>query len=108
MFFAGDIMNYSKRMAVYRYRSELLAMSHACKDTSENRCVYLNIDGGAQKRPREIGRMLHKLGGIHAMKDVGMFIQKSTKVYNNGIVADCWSDSRMLDICWDGIGEWKC
>ena len=87
-----------KRLAI-TLTEELVDMSDMNNDQGEERCVYLD-----NKRAKEIGFMLNKAGGFDLMHTVAYLVNDYLRKKR-----EWWqrSDSRELDICWNGIGEWK-
>lgn len=71
---------------------KLLSLSLIDNNLIPDRCVYL---GGNREITRAIGQELHRIGGSELMSFVA-----------NELVP--FFDSGELDICWDGIGSWRC
>lgn len=74
---------------------------------ADNRYVFINEDGNPNKRAREIGLYIYKIGGTNLMHLImNYLLDKVTKKINNG---EDWLiyDLRQLEVCWNGIGEWQ-
>ncbi len=59
--------------------------------------AYLTSDGKPKARPRDLGEALHRLGGPGAMREAEAAVRR----VHGGVSARC------LEVCWDGIGEWR-
>jgi hypothetical protein len=81
--------------------AELLRLGAAVKDRSYSCSGYLANDFGdgstRSPRAREIGQRLHELGGMTKMRRA------------HKVVYDLMGGppARELEICWDGVGEWR-
>lgn len=66
------------------------------------RAVFLTLEGERVPEARQIGESLNAQGGQLAMRRVADRLMQ--------MVMNDWErrgDMRELDMCWDGIGEWK-
>ena len=66
------------------------------------RAVFLTLEGERVPEARQIGEALYTQGGHYAMHKVADRLMK--------MVMNDWArrgDMRELDMCWDGVGEWK-
>lgn len=87
------------------------------KDYTSSRELFIETfrgeDGETDTRPnvqaRKIGERLNKRGGLAKMQRVGECFAEFCREYARGD-ADRWiiaTDGRDLEMCWDGIGEWR-
>lgn len=74
---------------------------------ADNRYMFINEDGNPNKRARELGLYIYKIGGTKLMHLImNYLLDKVTNKINNG---EDWLiyDLRQLEVCWNGIGEWQ-
>ncbi len=58
---------------------------------------FLDNRSGGKERTRQVGKVLHALGGIELMRAVHAEVRRQLP-YGGG---------RSLELAWDGIGSWQ-
>jgi hypothetical protein len=87
-----------KHEAVDVYLMALIDMCDKCEiKDGPDRSVFLEPGCKVNQRARAIGKEIHRLGGMDAM------VYVCTMVNALGVPGD----SRELEFCWHGIGEWR-
>jgi hypothetical protein len=90
-------------MEFYIARELFQMMTRNEERDEDDRYVFVDAEGNANTRARQLGEYLHEEGGDKLMTDVMRILQD--KVSTRGKE---WMtfDLRQLEFCWNGIGEW--
>jgi hypothetical protein len=92
-------------MEFYIARELFQMMTRNEERNEDDRYVFVDAQGTANARARQIGEYLYEEGGNMLMHDVMRILQEKVRRVN---VGKEWMtfDLRQLEICWNDIGEW--